>query len=324
MVANAEYLLRKTGLRTASTLWGMAWAFALSGDHFHAEMLLQDLRRRFSLSAEQTSFLAWCQAQRNKPQAALNTLAPLCTPQPPTATHAKMMLHFLLNLGRTGEALKLLDHVPAGPTDDTELVLGRLRLHLLRRDKTAARQEVVFLRESPAHTGKDLFHAAGYFRAHRDDAFANELFQEVLGYGNYPEAHIALATHALQNKDLAEARARALLALDSTADPAPHAARIGDIFLDAMNVVMATYPRAPQKTWLAEIWGGEKDDPLKGRTVLIYAMNQQGAEAHLREVLEAVHPDRPADQLPRFEVELAEPRLQRDELLYPGVQYVHA
>lgn len=313
-------VLQKTAWTSEASLWGSGWALAMSGNHFTAEAVLQQLVQRASSVPTYRALLAWCQAQRGKNQSALRTLEPLVAAEPDVVAYAELQLNTLLALGRLDDASARLSRLPTAIVGTPRFVRLRLRLQFLRRDQEAALALVPLLTAHPTVCGPDLIQAAHEFANARDSRSAQQLAHGALQQGHYPEAQLLLAQLALADKRPDEARHRAWLALDSDRPRPVDAADLGTVFHAALNVWMQTRPRVNARAWWARVLGHAPSDPLHQHNVLIYALDEAGARAEMRELLRALHPDRADSAWPTFDLTPAAPDQQPEAPVFPGVQ----
>ena len=202
-----------TRLAGTSATWGVAWTLFLCGDWVHAEALLHAARKQRPAEPTPLAMLAICQARRGKLLSAILTAREVCTPEPPTKEHAKLLINLLLDGGFLREAQARLEKLKGEWSNDADLAFAMVRLNLLRRRLDEA--------EHWAEETQAACHGAPYprplrpaYETARQGGQATAHYEQALAAGHYPEALLGLGRLAAAQNRQAEAESHCLAALN--------------------------------------------------------------------------------------------------------------
>jgi tetratricopeptide (TPR) repeat protein len=318
-----EFAQKKTGLRSSSSQWAVAWALMLRNDWMKAEALLHATMHRRQDDPNLRAVLAYCQGRRGKLQSAIENFRACCTLRAPTEQHLRQFISLLLDRGALREATERFKEFGPAALYDPEVIFLRLQLHLLRHDFDRAAQELTLLHldETP---GNRLLEIAFLYENARTDAKAAEFYERALKRGHYPQAWLGLARRAHKAKDKAQARLHVHTALDVSKEPAEHAVSAYALFSSAIALLRELEELTDQaKAWIVHVQPGKNGGPLAKHSLLIYATTQQDAQGFFSKLMQVMQP---ADPLvpPAFIVaQLAGKDMQPIRPVFPGVQYVY-
>jgi hypothetical protein len=199
----------------------------------------------------------------------------------------------LIRSGRLAEAETALSAVGPAVENDTGLMQSYVWLSLLKRDFARADEGTTRLRARDIRG--DCYVALGQMHetARRDDEAAI-LFAEALQHGFYPVAELGLARLAFHRKDKAQARQRALAALDTTRTVAKKAVSPAGIFGAVVQLLWQLEPViADAQAWICVLDPHRDLGPLTRHVLLTFARDESSAQAYVLEIVRALRPSDP-------------------------------
>jgi tetratricopeptide (TPR) repeat protein len=319
---NFEFLRQRTGLATASTNWGSAWALFLAGDWTRAEGLLFTA---LESQPENTTFLAMLaitQSQRNKYQSAAVHATKAADLQPHDFQLAKLATRILLDCGRLSEAVARLTLLEDHAGSDAEIAMMLVRRRLLRREFKDARVAEETLRQADPHPHR-LIQLAGIFEHARQDEEAKRLYREALSMAHYPEALLALARLAANEERTFEAKEHLLSALNLERETGSKGRTAVELFQPIVSQLASlAEPRGNCKAWIVTFPKTGAPAALSDRSLLLYGQTRYAAETHLNIVLQALHPTGNAVSAAKLEWREAPADKQPARPVREGIQLV--
>jgi tetratricopeptide (TPR) repeat protein len=281
-----------TGLKGASTAWGMGWAWLLCGDWGRAEAFLAQALKKRPQQATWLSLLALCQSRRGKLQSAILSARRACTPAPPNPVHARLLIDLLLESGYLREARERLEPWRHLMPNDHEFTLAAIRLHLLLREfQKASEWTDAFIAAAPA----DMLVRLGLtYEMARQGAPAAGYYERALAAGHFPEALLGLARLEAERGDKEQARRHVLAALnlncplpDKATGPLP---LFPNILRQLLNL---EEPASNCQAWIASMSPQTSPAAAANKSFLVYAPVGQEPAKWLYDVLQAMQPGTP-------------------------------
>jgi tetratricopeptide (TPR) repeat protein len=313
---------KATGIRTDSTIWGVAWALVLARDWGQAEAYLE---RALEARPEETTFralLAVCQARRGKLQSAIMNARQLCIPVAKNKEYAKLLIELQLDGGYLREAQQRLTGLESQAPGDSELMLALARVSLMLGEVEKARKWVAML-EMDSQSALTLVQLGGMYESARKDDDAAEFYHKALTAGFYPEACLGLARLEMLRQDKEKARGLLLQALDlvrpvgeGSAGPIPHFHQV------TRQLLALEEPILNCRAWVARFGTGNVPKALASQSFLIYAPSQADAGKFVLTILGALHPGTPPVLTSAISWRLAPAHQQPDGPARPGIQAV--
>jgi Zn-dependent protease with chaperone function/Tfp pilus assembly protein PilF len=308
---------RTHGLGT-SVSWGLSWGLALLGDWSAAEAYLLDAAARCPDQATVRSLLGMCQWQLGKLEEAAESVRQAAALEPGEPRHRILRARIRLASGRAREALQELESVEAAAGTDFHALLAGVSANLLLGCPEEAAHRAALLEQ--AHPGPRtlLALAQAYGDAEQYDA-ALPLLEQVGAGGFYPEACVGLARIAFERKQLDQARAHLLAALDLTQALGP-GARGPLEFLEtaARGLIAMGEPVEGCQAWRAKLDLSASPAPARQLTLLVCAPTQAAAREQVRELYRAMHPGHELSDA-QLSWEPVEPEHQPEGEVVPGV-----
>lgn len=336
------FVRKRTNCRTFSTAWGSAWAGLLAGDWTHAEAMLEkalklqpasprlgekgrgegELAARVQGEAAQNtllSLLAIAQFRRGKLQSAIVNARKACDGDPASTAKLKFLVGRLLDGGFTRDAGERLARMKTDSDSDPEVMLLLAQFNLLQRNFDEAERWAARLKQTEGSALK-LIRLGSFYEAARRKDQAAALYQEALALGHFPEAHLGLSRLEAERNNKAEARRHVLAALDVEKSLGKDAAGTWQIFQPLLAQMLALEePAGNCRAWLAAFPANVQPAALGGQSFLVYAPDQQQAQAHCQTVLTALQPGKPP-VLSLMRLGPAPRPMQPDGPVRPGVQ----
>ncbi len=281
-----------TGLKGASTAWGMGWALLLCGEWGRAEAFLAQAVKMRPQQATWLSLLALCQSRRGKLQSAIFSARRACTPAPPNKEHAKLLIDLLLECGYLREARERLAPWQSEIPNDPEFTLAAIRLHLLLREfQQATEWTEAYVAGAPAHM---LVRLGLTYEMARQGAQAAEYYQRALEAGHFPEALLGLARLEAELGDKAQARQHVLAALNLKCALAEKATGPLPLFQSVLRQLLNLEEPAPNcQAWIASMSRQTSPAAAANKSFLVYAPAGQEPAKWLHDILQAMQPDAP-------------------------------
>lgn len=318
------FVQERVGIGTPNTTWGTAWALVLMGDWSRAEALLWS---RHAAQPDNTTFLlllALAQGARGKQQSAIVNAERAVALASAEIEHSKLLGRLLLDAGRLRDAETRLQRWEESARSDAELAMLMVRLRLLKREFTAARDWAAALRVANPRMPW-VIRLGEAFENARADAHAAQFFEEALAAGFFPEAHLGLARLAMSRRDKAECRRHLLAALNLERQLGEHATGPLPLFQAIVGqLLMMEEPRERCVAWVATFPNNPPPltpEALKNCSLLIYAPDRRGAEGYLDTVLDAMQPATPPARAATLFWREAPKEQQPVRPVRPGVQY---
>jgi tetratricopeptide (TPR) repeat protein len=317
-----RFLLQTTGLKSPSTIWAAGWALWLCGDWGPAEAFLEKISRQKPTHPTVLIGLAICQSNRGKLQSALLLAREACSRPEMHVEHSKFLLDLLFQAGYLREAREQLARLKSSIDDDVDLILMMVRLNLMSKNLAAAGQWTETLKhKGPApHLTLRL---AYLYEVARQREKAAAYYQEALTNGFYPEGLIGLARLETQTQNKEQARLHLLSALNTERTLGEKAIGPLPLFHQILGQLAALEAPVPEcRAWVATLNGGKSPPGLEKKSLLIYAVTRQQAEASLNKLFAAMQPTTPPPPPTAIGWTDARKELQPDGPVFPGVQGV--
>jgi Zn-dependent protease with chaperone function len=313
------FVRKRTGCKTFSTAWGSAWAALLAGDWTHAEAMLEKALKLQPAQNTLLSLLAIAQFRRGKLQSAIVNARKACDADPASTAKLKFLIGRLLDGGFTRDAGERLARIKADWGSDPEVMLLLTQFYLLQRNFDEAERWATRLKQVEGSAPR-LLRLGSFYEAVRRKEQAAALYQEALGLGHFPEAHLGLSRLEAERNNKVEARRHVLAALDAEKSLGKEAAGPWQIFQPLLAQMLALEePAANCRAWLAAFPAKAQPAALGGQSFLVYAPDLPQAQAHCQTIVAALQPGKPPVASPiRFG--LAPRPMQPDGPVRPGVQ----
>jgi len=281
-----------TGLKGASTAWGMGWALLLCGEWGRAEAFLAQAVKIRPQQATWLSLLALCQSRRGKLQSAILSARRACTPAPPNKEHAKLLIDLLLECGYLREARERLAPWRGEIPTDHDFTLSAVRLHLLLREfQQATEWAGAFIAAAPAHM---LVRLGLTYEMARQGAPAAEYYQRALAAGYFPEALLGLARLEAERGDKEQARRHVLAALNLKCALPEKATGPLPLFQTVLRQLLnLEEPALNCQAWIASMSRQTSPAAAANKSFLVYAPAGQEPAKWLNDILQAMQPDTP-------------------------------
>ncbi|HEV7928214.1 MAG TPA: M48 family metalloprotease, partial [Verrucomicrobiae bacterium] len=259
-----------TGLKGASTAWGLGWALLLCGEWGRAEAFLAQAVKTRPQQATWLSLLALCQSRRGKLQSAILSARRACTPAPPNKEHAKLLIDLLLECGYLREANERLAPWRSEIRNDQEFTLSAIRLHLLLREfQQAAEWTEAYTASAPTHM---LVRLGLTYEMARQGTKAAEYYHQALAAGHYPEALLGLARLDAERGDKEQARRHVLAALNLKCALAEKATGPLPLFQSVLRQLLnLEEPALNCQAWIASMSRQTLPAAAANKSFLVYA-----------------------------------------------------
>lgn len=279
---------RLAGLRGPSICWGAAWAFMLRGNWSRGEALLQEALDTRPQDATLLNLRALCQWRRGKIQSAIVNARRACQPRPRNLEHAKFLIELLLEGGYVDEAAVRLSALDNSISDDDELILATIRLHLLQgRHESARHWSGVLLGRTPPPFV--LVRLAVFHELARLLDDAEQLYRKALSVAYYPDAWLGLARLAAARNQAAQARQHTLQALNLRQTLGPYATPPMELIGPILSQLAALEPRAALcRGWVAELAADAIPGAAASMSFLVYAASEERAQVYFDTIVSSM------------------------------------
>ncbi len=283
---------KRTGLRSASDLWGAGWCYLQLGDWLTAESFLVEAMRKGQDPGRIAAFAASCQLRRGKLQSGVANARIALAAAPGDVELCKLLAGLLLSAGFLRETQDVLASPAVAAKGDSEFEVLAIRLLLLQGGAEAAQRRTEELVLKGTAPELDLRLGEAYEGAMLD-AKASSFYGRALAKGHYPEARLGLARLLAHRDDKSGARAHLISAISSARPVGAKSMAYWQVFRVALQqIALLENPITGAQAWEATIAAQPDAGILANQTFLVFAPQQKAAEAHLRTIVDAVLAER--------------------------------